>query len=310
MEKGMAVVGVAYEAGGERRMKWTTSTRMELDVEGVEKVLGVAVARMNGLEARAGDTSLRIEVDDAGVKRLRIEAAGASRSFEVGDAAFKKPKGNIVNLEIPLKSGDSIGFRLTLGNDGRSVKVTPEVAWGEGNYDEIVGLKYEPEFEIIEHDSSVTLKDVLIMKYKDAEGEHLTIRGINEKVPKSALDKPGHFIAMYYEKMRFEEMGGKITEVEHKYKGSFFDYIGEWKGYKVYIEVKHGYESDLLERLKAQADEYLNIAKEENAILMYRFYDEPQSPNAKALFEYLKELYKSNRDVLKIFIKGVEWTGG
>jgi len=42
---------------------------------------------------------------------------------------------------------------------------------------------------------------------------------------------------------------------------------------------------------------------------MYRFYDEPQSPNAEALFVHLKELYKSNRDVLKIFIKGVEWTG-
>jgi hypothetical protein len=65
----------------------------------------------------------------------------------------------------------------------------------------------------------------------------------------------------------------------------------------------------LLERLKTQADEYLSIAKEENAILMYCLYDEPQSPNAKALFEYLKELYKSNRDV-KIFIKGVEWKGG
>jgi hypothetical protein len=43
---------------------------------------------------------------------------------------------------------------------------------------------------------------------------------------------------------------------------------------------------------------------------MYCLYDEPQSLNAKALFEYLKELYKSNRDVLKIFVKGAEWTGG
>jgi hypothetical protein len=32
--------------------------------------------------------------------------------------------------------------------------------------------------------------------------------------------------------------------------------------------------------------------------------------DAKAFFKHLKELYKSNRDVLKIFIKGVEWTGG
>jgi len=43
---------------------------------------------------------------------------------------------------------------------------------------------------------------------------------------------------------------------------------------------------------------------------MYRFYDEPQSPNAKALFEYLKELYRNNKDILRIFIKGMEWTGG
>jgi len=210
-------------------------------------------------------------------------------------------------------------FRLLLyAFEDRSVKVTPEVAWGEGNYDEMISLKYEPEFEIIEHDSSVTLKDVLIMKYKDAEGEHLTIRGINEKVPKSALDKPEHFIAMYYEKMRFEEMGGKITNVEYPhevYTNCIFDYVGEWKGYKTYVEVKHGYEGGSDEELKNQANKYLSVVKEEvakgvNAILMYRFYDEPQSLNAKALFEYLKELYKSNRDVLKIFIKGVEWTGG
>jgi len=318
MGKGMAVVGVAYEAGGERRMKWITSTRMELDIEGVGKVLGVAVARMNGLGASVGDTSLRIEVDDSGVRYLIVEDAGASRSFEVGDAGFKKPKGSIVNLEIPLKSGDAIGFRLTLGDDGRSVKVTPEVAWGEGNYDEIVGLKYEPEFEIIEHGSSVTLKDVLIVKYKDAEGEHLTIRGINEKVLDKALDKPEHFIAMYYEKMRFESEGGRITEVEYQhevYKNCIFDYVGEWKGYKMYVEVKHGYEGGSAEELKNQVNKYLSVVKEEvvkgvNAILMYRFYDEPQSPSAKALFEHLKELYKNNKSVLRIFVKGVEWTGG
>jgi hypothetical protein len=38
--------------------------------------------------------------------------------------------------------------------------------------------------------------------------------------------------------------------------------MGELRGGKVFIEVKHGYESNLLERLKTQADEYLNIAKE------------------------------------------------
>jgi hypothetical protein len=42
---------------------------------------------------------------------------------------------------------------------------------------------------------------------------------------------------------------------------------------------------------------------------MYRFYDEPQFPNAKALFEYLKELHKSNKDILRIYVKGVEWAG-
>jgi len=50
--------------------------------------------------------------------------------------------------------------------------------------------------------------------------------------------------------MRFEAQGGKITEVEHGYKSYIFDYIGEWRGSKVFVEVKHGYESDLLERLK------------------------------------------------------------
>ena len=49
----------------------------------------------------------------------------------------------------------------------------------------------------------------------------------------------------------------------------------------------------MLERLKTQADEYLSIAKEENAILMYCLYDEPQSPNAKALFEILKSFIKA-----------------
>jgi hypothetical protein len=55
---------------------------------------------------------------------------------------------------------------------------------------------------------------------------------------------------------------------------------------------------------------HIAIKKRENAILMYCFYDEPQSPNAKAFFEYLKKLYKSDKGMLRIFIKGVEWTGG
>jgi hypothetical protein len=42
---------------------------------------------------------------------------------------------------------------------------------------------------------------------------------------------------------------------------------------------------------------------------MYRFYDEPESEGAKILLEHLKELYKSDKGVLRIFIKGVEWTG-
>jgi hypothetical protein len=42
---------------------------------------------------------------------------------------------------------------------------------------------------------------------------------------------------------------------------------------------------------------------------MYRFYDKPQSESAKALFEYLKELYKNNKDILRKFIEGAEWKG-
>jgi hypothetical protein len=87
-----------------------------------------------------------------------------------------------------------------------------------------------------------------------------------------------------------------------------FDYVGELGGQKVLIEVKHGFE-EYPSELTRQADEYLGIAKNKNATLMYRFYNELQSPNAKALFEYLKELYKSNKDILRIYVKGVEWAG-
>jgi len=222
-----------------------------------------------------------------------------------------------VNLEIPLKSGDAIGFRLTLGEDCKSVRVTPEIVGKGGNYDEIISLKYESKFEIIERVSRIALEDVLIIKYRDQDGEHLTIRGINEKVPRRVFDAPEHFIAMYYEKMHFEGMGGKIVDIEPEYpdEGVRFDYLDELGEQIVFTEVKHGYEEGSLDDLIKQANKYLNFVRDKvtrgmNAILMYRFYDEPQSPNAKAFFKHLKELYKSNRDVLKIFIKGVEWTGG
>ncbi|MEM2921572.1 MAG: hypothetical protein QXF26_04560, partial [Candidatus Bathyarchaeia archaeon] len=105
MREGKAVVGVAYVEGGEKKMKWTTSTRMELEVKGIEEVLGVAVARMNGLGAKAGETGLGIKIDEEGVKQMLIDAPGISKSFEVENIAFKKPKGDIINLVVTLKSG-------------------------------------------------------------------------------------------------------------------------------------------------------------------------------------------------------------
>jgi len=259
---------------------------------------------------RVGDTGLKIEAGDRGVN-LRIEAAGISRSFEVGDAGFKKPKGGIVNLEIPLKSGDVIGFRLTLGDDGKSVKIIPEVAWGKGNYDEINWLEYKPEVEVYDPSDrtpDIMLKDVFFIRNKDEEGVHLTVLGINEQYPRDALYKPPHFIAMYYERVRFEAMGGKITNMEFYIGNARFDYEGELRGQRILIEVKHGYEKDPSDLIR-QADEYLSVARNENAILMYRFCDEPQSEGAKALFQYLKDLRKSNKDVVWIFVKGVEWEG-
>jgi len=94
--------------------------------------------------------------------------------------------------------------------------------------------------------------------------------------------------------------------MEHYIEDVKIDYVGELEEREVLIEVKHGYESGSFKDLKAQADTYLDIAKKRNAILMYRFYDEPQSPGAKALFEYLKELQKSNEAVLRIFVGGIE----
>jgi hypothetical protein len=62
--------------------------------------------------------------------------------------------------------------------------------------------------------------------------------------------------------------------------------------------------------LNKDADVYLYIAEKEGRVLMYRFYDEPQSENAIGLFNYLKELSKEHPGRLRIFIKGVEWKGG
>ncbi len=67
--------------------------------------------------------------------------------------------------------------------------------------------------------------------------------------------------------------------------------MGDTKdGEKVIIEVKHGYETGDLEDLKKDADVYLYIAEKEGWVLMYRFYDEPQSENAIGSFNYLKEI--------------------
>jgi hypothetical protein len=156
--------------------------------------------------------------------------------------------------------------------------------------------------------SELTLEDVFFIKYKDEEGMHLTVLGINEQYPRDALYKPPHFIAMYYERICFEAMGGKITNMEFYIENARFDYVSELGGQKVLIEVKHGFE-EYPSELTRQADEYLGIAKNKNAILMYRFYNEPESEGAKVLLEHIKELYKSNKGVLRIFIKGVEWTG-
>lgn len=100
--------------------------------------------------------------------------------------------------------------------------------------------------------------------------------------------------------------------MEHSIDGKEFDYVGKLGEQEVLIEVKHGYEGGSLDELKDQARIYLEISKKRNAILMYRFYDEPSSANAKALLEYLKELkgIEENKSVLRIFIRGVEWVGG
>jgi hypothetical protein len=118
-----------------------------------------------------------------------------------------------VNLEIPLKSGDAIGFRLALGDDGRSVKVTSEIVKTRGNYRNIIYLEYHTEVEVLD----ILLKDVLFVKHEDDGDIPLTIIGINEQIPRRASNAPAHFIAMFYEKIRFESKGGKITEMEHKY---------------------------------------------------------------------------------------------
>lgn len=51
------------------------------------------------------------------------------------------------------------------------IRSKPEIAWGEGNYDEMINLKYEPRFEVIARKDRVTLKDIFIIKYRDQEGE-------------------------------------------------------------------------------------------------------------------------------------------
>lgn len=81
-------------------------------------------------------------------------------------------------------------------------------------------------------------------------------------------------------------------------------------GDEAILEVKHGYEKGDLEDLKKDSDIYLYIAEKNGWVLMYRFYDEPQSENAIGLFNYFKELSKEHPGKLRIFIKGVEWKGG
>jgi hypothetical protein len=224
-----------------------------------------------------------------------------------------------VNLEIPLKSGDAIGFRLALGDDGRSVKVTSEIVKTGGNYRNIIYLEYHTEVEVLD----ILLKDVLFVKHEDDGDIPLTIIGINEQIPRRASNAPAHFIAMFYEKIRFESEGGKITEMEHKYdfieaekkkfnkECVFFDYKGVTKdGDEAIIEVKHGYETGGLEDLKKDADVYLYVAEKEGSVLMYRFYEEPRSMDAMGLFDYLEELSRRHPGRLRIFINGIEWTGG
>ncbi|NHV99360.1 MAG: hypothetical protein HA496_06870 [Thaumarchaeota archaeon] len=62
--------------------------------------------------------------------------------------------------------------------------------------------------------------------------------------------------------------------------------------------------------MKKDADVYLYVAEKEGSVLMYRFYEEPRSMDAMGLFDYLEELSRRHPGRLRIFINGIEWTGG
>ncbi len=324
----MAVVGLVYRKEDEIDIMWTGRVFLELEAAGgVDEVLGIAIAKAEGMGFTGGATTLKVEVVN-GKKYLIIVSKGVEKKFEV-EVGFRRPQYGGATLDIQLDSGRRIGFRVDLSNDGKSIEILPAVGRGD---------KYEDKYDILPKDTHIeffeeypilgeekSLKNILIFWYK--EGDELYTHALSLTDPYTTakdLRDVKHTIAKYSCIRSLGSMSIKITDNEYKENLTpgeravtrrefvIFDFIGEMNEgdmtKKVVIEVKHGYEED--PELIKNADLYCLVTRNRNWVLIYYFLNEPQTGAARDLLNHLKKLVGEYSGSLRIYIEGRGWITG
>ncbi|MEM3028891.1 MAG: hypothetical protein QXW09_02020 [Thermoproteota archaeon] len=320
MENKMAVVGLAYRKGDKIDVMWTGRTFLELEaVSGVDEILGIAIVRAEDMSFTGGATTLRLSVVD-GKELLTIVSEGGEKRFGV-EAEFKRPQYGGVTLGIQFNSGRRIGFRVGLSNNGEAIEILPAVGRGD-KYDILpkdTHIEFFEEYPILGEDK---VKNILVLWCK--EGNELNIHALSltdSYITAKDLRDVKHTVAKYSCIRSFKNIGIKVTgaefivdlneneKIKTGRKKVIFDFIGEMDDGEVTktvaIEVKHGYEEE--PDLTRDADSYVLIAQDRRWVMVYYFFDEPQTGATKNLLNHLIELTRKYPGGLRIYIEGKGW---
>jgi len=315
MSSGDAVLGVAYlKQDGGVDSAWTRSADAEFKIKEAEDVLGLIIVRKNGLSAVSPDGSVRAELSGESLKFHGVKGMSGGAAFRVSEARFRELSGYGPILEITLPSGEAILFRVYMGEDGKTVSSKLALAI-ERYAPEINPVEYYSELKIMLSESGqtfeYTLRDLMVVEYRDSRGIHRSVVGLSEPLPDKVLKEPQHVAAKLFTKSLLENLGYKILEEESSYdlgyEKCFFDFKVETSNEEIaIIECKHGDET--VSKID-QADKYLRIARENGWRLIYSFLHAPQTSEAEELLNHLVELMRRYPDIVEIFINGEKYEG-